>query len=272
LIQASGIASVVLITGSAGTWLDNFEIDGASLTGIDGTNSFALVSNLKVHHCAIGISSSTGSAVLCESYSCTTAGNYATNKSFCVSYSNSGHGFQGNASGVAIRCASWSNTFSGFINTLLYVECTSHGNGHSGFGTNTSVRTTAINCVSTGNTQYGFDSGSTTADLMNLVSCASRSNTSGRFRGLSSVDISSVTLSGDPYANVAGLGSATTLQAMLQCLSPNNTAGAGALLRAAGIVPYSDIGAVQHQDSGGSGATPRFGLAGAGPSFRGVGV
>jgi hypothetical protein len=38
-----------------------------------------------------------------------------------------------------------------------------------------------------------------------------------------------------------------------------------------GIWPYRDIGALQRQESGGSGAVPRFGLASAGPSFRGVG-
>jgi len=57
-----------------------------------------------------------------------------------------------------------------------------------------------------------------------------------------SIIVGEITLTGDPFTDSANWD-----------FTLNNTAGAGALCRAAGVRSYRDVGALQHQDAGGSG-------------------
>ena len=67
--------------------------------------------------------------------------------------------------------------------------------------------------------------------------------------------INPVALTADPFVNpTATINSLADAQA---AFSLNNTAGGGALCRGAGTPQYLDIGATQHQDSGGGGV-PRI--------------
>ncbi len=68
---------------------------------------------------------------------------------------------------------------------------------------------------------------------------AVKSNTSGNYNNISASP-HDVLMTADPFTNAAG-----------DDYTLNNTAGGGAVCRAVGDVPYIDIGALQHQDSGG---------------------
>lgn len=141
----------------------------------------------------------------------------------CVSVGNGGDGFKFGYGAVAFGCTAYNNTGDGFDST--YTEMTS-----------------LSDCVSYGNGGYGFN-----LDVAEtpLVNCFGGSNSSGNcdktlFR-------SSITnLTADPFASESDL-------------RPNSTAGGGAVLRAAGLVPIgqsggnNDIGAVQHADPAGGG-------------------
>lgn len=155
---------------------------------------------------------------------------------FCIAYANSSHGFV------------VGNSCSGFFN------CTSYGNTN-GFYLNSSTgavgSTPIINCIFYGNSALGIRIDDTTNARPTVLNCAGGNNTSGNITGgLLASGVSIATLSGDPFT-AAGSGD----------FSLNNTAGAGAVCRAAGfpgVYPlalttgYLDIGAAQSQASGGS--------------------
>lgn len=91
------------------------------------------------------------------------------------------------------------------------------------------------------------------------------SNSGGNYSGMKG-GLGEIALTADPFTNKAS-----------RDFSLNNTAGGGAACRAAGFpgafvsgttTSYADVGAAQHQDSGGGG--PTFGPAGGFPSFSGV--
>lgn len=105
-------------------------------------------------------------------------------------------------------------------------------------------------------TGYGVNNSSGTDFVEALVlNNAMGSLTSGRLNGFGNLEeISSISLTGDPWTDAAN-GDFTL----------NNTAGAGAACRTVGFPTdidhdgstdnYADIGALQHQDSGGGGGT-----------------
>lgn len=103
-----------------------------------------------------------------------------------------------------------------------------------------------MSCLAYGNSQVGFRAGASWL----LVACAGGNNSSGNTSG-SPVQVPTlVNLTGDPFINA---GSAD--------FSLDNTTSEGAACRAAGFpgvfygpstTGYLDIGAVQHQDSGGA--------------------
>ena len=113
----------------------------------------------------------------------------------------------------------------------------------------------AEDCILTNNGAWGLLNSATLATFY-LTNSAFWSNTSGTVSAGVSANIQSgtVTLSGDPYTGAASGD-----------FRLNNTAGAGASCRGAGIgtytqtaasytgtVSYPDIGAGQHQDAGGA--------------------
>lgn len=133
--------------------------------------------------------------------------------------------------------------------------CTSHGISFGGYSDQIGAVRTIANCLFVSNGGYGVSGGASSGNFLDY--CGFYGNTSGEisstaeWQGLSN----NVTLTGDPFTDAANGD-----------FSPNNTAGAGAACRAAGwpgafpgglTTGYRDIGAAQHQDSGGGGATTR---------------
>jgi hypothetical protein len=157
---------------------------------------------------------------------------------------------------IARNCKGWgflATTASGeFINCTA--DNTSVGPASSGSGFNVTDLTILVNCLSTNNARYGFESNqSATNQFTRLYNCAGYNNTSGdtdtNFTSASNTKNGFVALSAGPYTNTGGGD-----------YSLNSTVGGGAAARAAGYVSafpgistnnYLDIGAAQHQDSGG---------------------
>lgn len=155
------------------------------------------------------------------------------------------------ASGMAYGCISYNNNCDGFGPGNSYINCVAYNDGGQGFNAVNTNLTLCVNCIAENNTLFGFRTNTATISLIN---CASFNNTSGRFSlgtGKLWGDINPITGSGSFFTSAA------------TDFTLNNTAGAGALLRATGFpatfpVPannnYKDVGALQHLDSG-SGST-----------------
>jgi len=128
-----------------------------------------------------------------------------------------------------------------------------YGNGGAGINAQNNYGN-IINCISENNTTYGYR---VNAGQIIMINCASYNNTLGRFQnaasGIQWTDLNPITGSGSFFTNAAG-----------GVFTLNNTAGAGALCRAAGFptsIPtstsnadYADTGALQ-SSAGGSGTT-----------------
>lgn len=156
-------------------------------------------------------------------------------------------GFNLSSAGAFVdRCLAYANTGDGFISsaTSALSNCTSSGNGDDGFHTGT-VRVALTNCASTFNTGYAVNASS--AQTMRLLRFADYSNTAGRTNSAAFLDDSPVgTISADPWVAKASGD-----------FRPNDTAGAGALLRGAALGVFGqtdnqDVGAVQHADPSGA--------------------
>lgn len=258
------------LSPSGALFVRNFIFDGNSRTGITGifiNNAFSELENCKAMNCTTsGFSfvSNDNKAFRCQAtanaigFTCD-FGNGANIFIECVAYANTGPGFSA-AVGLFLRCISANNTggsSDGFGSALssnsrycILINCLAYANGRDGFRFNSSITCTTIvqNCISYGNSGKDFQCvtnlphvGSLTADYNAYVT--STNWTAGAH---------DVTLSGDP--TTAGGSNNFAL---------NNTAGAGAACRAAGFpgvltiggTGYQDIGALQHQDAGGSTTT-----------------
>lgn len=172
----------------------------------------------------------------------------------CVSHGSGVSGFLTSASDVnCLYCISYANATGfdgGAALHVQYKNCTAYGNSGDGFRVSNAGAATinsAINCLSVGNGTFGFDSASA-AGFFALINCATQGN------GAATNNITNtegmVVLSGDPFVNAAAGNFAL-----------NNTAGRGAACRAGGVpgafpgglsTGFIDIGAVQHQDPGGT--------------------
>jgi len=212
----------------------------------------------------------------CEAYACNQSNTAAT------------AGFNITAAAVLKRCVSHDNTgsnSSGFVITptvpVTLIGCIADTNGQHGFSGTGIGPVVLQNCIASANTSdgarhadatcawdvencifstnggYGFTSTANAGD--ELVNNAFRSNTSGQTNNTNADLVTgSVTLTGDPFTDAAN-GDFTL----------NNTSGAGASCRGAGIgtytqtassyagtVGYPDIG-IQHQETGGGGPVAR---------------
>jgi hypothetical protein len=165
---------------------------------------------------------------------------------FCEAHDNTFTPFSGAAGNTCLHCIAYGNTGAttdGFLSYGKVYGCVSYGNGQYGFNS-LNTTTELVNCIAEGNTNVGFRQNTVTGLLLN---CASFNN-SARSSGAGTInDIGAITGSGSFFTNAAG-----------DDFSLNNTAGAGALCRAAGFpalfpvgltANYMDVGAVQHQDS-----------------------
>ena len=154
----------------------------------------------------------------------------------CEIYGNGGHGL--NFTGDY-----------GALNTLT--GCTLANNAGDGYHDANATQSRllfVVNNVFYGNSGYGFNTGATPTVLLNATN-AYGGNTSGARSNLAA-SLTDITLTANPFVSASNL-------------TPNTTAGGGALLRAAaypgtfldGTGSYRDVGAVQHQDAG-SAPTP----------------
>jgi len=272
LLQASGISTATLFavtTGStAGSILRNITVDGAGLTSIQGFN-FARRSlgyKLKALNCTnIGFNLAANNyLVFCSATNITggTAAFVGGLCVFCEAYSNTVSGFSLSGNTVQVYCLSYGNTGStsdGFVTSaapIHFIGCVAYGNGRDGFrATTTSEPQIFTNCIAERNgvtaKGAGFNVSSAAIGAVTvLVNCAVFGNTTN-----SSVNISA-NITGPQIGTVTGNAS-FFVDAAHGNFALNNTAGAGASCRAAGIpgtyptgttVGYLDIGAAQHQD------------------------
>jgi hypothetical protein len=166
----------------------------------------------------------------------------------CESYANSAMIFSG--TGSTIDCVAYGNTASGFNVSLQCIGCVAYGNtGSSSDGfVNTGGQSVGVlvNCIAENNGRYGFN----VLGGKVLANCSAYNNTSGN-----SIDARLVNLGFVPVT----VGSVFAAPGSNN-FALNNLANRGALLRAAGFpatsvdgasANYLDIGAFQHQDSGG---------------------
>jgi hypothetical protein len=249
-------ASSIIFASSSTQCLINLQFDGNGQTSsrvanngsfircmIIGMNSATTGTTCMFIGCsATGCSAApfTGSMVGCEAYANTCspyvlAGGSAV---FCLSYNNTG-----------------SNTYHGFAlssGAAYTVNCVAYNNGGSGFNTTTLSGVAFINCHAQQNGLYGFNCSTTNAGKT-LINCSTYLNGSGSNNitgGVAIINLIQIT-DGDPLVNVGTLN-----------FTPNSTSLRGALMRAAGFPSdfknsishsYHDIGAIQHQDTGGGG-------------------
>lgn len=225
--------------------------DGASTIGFSlAVNNRNNAKDCEAVDCPTGFTG--GTSLNCLATGCATkgfAGAGDTSATGCTATTCAiGFGLTGDDVTLA-RCLAHANTGDGFaIGSRVTVDrCTAQGNGGDGFQASANS-TVFLSCLSVSNTGYGFN----TAASSMLFDCATHNNTSGATNTAPFI-LGNTALSGDPFENQAG-----------DDFRPNNTAGAGAVLRAGAIgVPGQttnlDIGAVQHEDPAGGGAASILG-------------
>ena len=237
-------------------WIDCV-IDGCA-NGIKGGTS-AFTTNV-IERCEI--KNCTGSG-------CLVSGNYTG----CWIHDNAGYGINVSYADFCIEnCIISGNTNHGFYDstgagsseTMLISGNTFYNNNGDGIRQNSDYARMPWlikNNVFYSNAGYGINlvnlntSGKIDGCPRTIMYNAYGSNTSGATNGVESSETGAVTLTGDPFTN-AGSGD----------FSLNNTAGAGAALRAAGFpgtmpggttTGYHDIGVAQHADPASSGTPVR---------------
>lgn len=161
-----------------------------------------------------------------------------------VFYSNAGRGIYSTNSGTGPA-----NRTQWLIKNCAFVSNTNSGVDLAPSGSPGNIVLDLDSNIFDSNGAFGVTLGATPSALFNRNN-AYRSNTSGNRNNIP-VGQADVALTGSPFTNAAGGD-----------FSLNNTAGAGAACRAVGFpgvmgagsggTGYLDIGALQHQDSGGS--------------------
>lgn len=255
VISAGTQTSVTLVRLTASNALamqqcSHITADGNSRTSTTGFSAFnqGVTSDCRATNCTVNGFLNTYS-ISCQATGCATGFNthYAIG---CVA-SGGTTGFLVSAlQGHISHCLAWGNT-TGFSLTGSLCQatcCTSDGNTGSGFVSTSGSRYSYFGCLATNNGSWGFDGLSYSV----LVNCAGFANTSGNLNGTPVANMEFKTLTASPYVNVA-----------TRDYRPNNTASAGADLRASGFaIPTQtnnqDIGALQHADPSGGGSSIAF--------------
>lgn len=247
----SGVSSAVMFATGAG-WIVNIILDGNAQTSSRGSSMVGGLHARCIFKNFTNGGSSNGSSIseYCIYTGCSSVLACAGTACHCESFANTVTSF----GGLSINCLAYANTGAttdGFFNNgavSTYVGCVAYGNGRNGFN---STRQLLVNCIAEANGGFGFVNGGG-SPLYGLINCGSYNNTSGR-SSLGSgptFDTGAIQYTGSAFVNAAAGNFAL-----------NNTAGAGALLRAAGFpslfpagltANYADVGAAQHQDAGGS--------------------
>ncbi len=252
LIFNAGLSTATFFATTGRQRIDNLTLDGNSQT----TSKLVSAGTLHFSRCTLknftAASSVNGEWEECYVTGCSAAP-IAGPAIHCVATANTATPF---TVGPFFGCISYANTGAttdGFNLTVpaQCVHCIAYGNGRDGFGPSTQVSAhpaAYVNCIAEANTGYGY-SGSTAGFSHLWRNCASYNNTAGLIRTTTETGI-------QLPAILVGSGSFFTSAASGD-FSLNNTAGAGALLRAAGfpgLLPgglttgSQDIGAAQHAD------------------------
>lgn len=266
-VISAGINTVILVNLQSTDLFVNFSVTGNGHTAITGIQAFGgpLLYRVNVTSCATGISGGGSGAVYYCSVTGCTAGAFALAASWiaqgCVSFGNTCQGFSGSNDVAFINCIAYANTGASSHGFSLngtadeVSNCTAYGNGGNGFTFNSAVGLPLIvtNCIAEANGGAGVSGGSSAnSTFVILVNFATFNNTGGsviNFGGKNLTPI--VNTTGTFFVNGASGN-----------FAPNNTASQGALLRGTNYigtfpdgvsVSFQDIGAVQHQDSGGGG-------------------
>jgi len=253
---AAGVSTATIFGNlNADYFMGSLIVDGNGQTASKGCNTSGLWFNVKVMNCLAAGIQQNGAAralfsevVTCQIIPLAVTFAWGCYVSGSTNVAVAGGSFQCQH---AVNCISVGGNRSGFVptNHAVWINCIAYGNVESGFNFHNSTGN-AINCIAESNGAYGYRANTTTVQEL-LLNCADYNNSLGRnLVGRLIRDLNPITGSGSFFANAAGGNFAL-----------NNIAGAGAAARAAGFpaafiglpssLDYSDLGAVQHQDSGG---------------------
>ena len=250
LTANAALAGIIIVTASSTySVVSNLDVDCNSNTTSTGINSSAGALYGGVFDCiarnAVTGFSGDSRCFRCTAVGCTTGFTIDT-----VDWCYASGGTTGFTSAYCRSSVAYDCSGKGFSGYSYAYNCVAYSCGATGFyNTNASRAYWLVNCISYGNTGYGFRSDSDGFET--LINCAAGSNSSGAQLGFTQV-LGLIALSGDPFTNAAGGD-----------FSLDTTAGEGALCRAAGFPTsfnaaatnvYRDVGAAQHQDpAGGAG-------------------
>lgn len=259
-------AFTMLAISANRTVVNNIDLDGnsgATVAGINASSSTTLL-RMKVSNCPGTAVTSLGYHFFLEVVACTGSRSF-TSSSGVSTYvrctardtttaSHIGFNNAGASAMVLIGCiasaltgASADAFVSSTSGPLLMYGCDAYNIGRTGFDLSTTMAGQAINCIAY-TCVTGF-TGTSPLGAVELLNCAGGNNTTNVSAANVLFSIGFVALSGNPFTNAGS-----------NDFSLNNTAGAGASLRAAGFntfpggttASYEDIGAAQSQATGGS--------------------
>lgn len=275
IVQTSSAITMLTIAGGGGYSIENMEFNGTGTAtgGISITASYQTsVSNSNIHDIAgIGVSfSGVGGGIFSSQVSTCTGGGISTGSSNTQTvegnnvYGNTGYGISllGGIAAFNIVHDNPGATTDGiqrdgfrddgtFNNTV-------YNNGRDGIRLlNYTINNSVVNNIIVNNGGYGINIvaslGSATYIFPGIISNAYYNNTSGNANNFT-MGTSDIVLTGSPFTSPPSN------------FALNNTAGAGASCRAAaypgafisGGTGFLDIGALQHQSTGGTGGTKGY--------------
>lgn len=244
--QASSISTAVLITPGFGH-CRNIIVDGQSLTSIRGFANSTFF-NCTAINCTNSGFQATSFCYYCLAYNCTVQPAFLTGDfEYCAAINcTSVVGFQGGPTHFCVA-ASCGTGFSMTVAPTMCLNCTAFGCSVDGFKAGADS-TAFTNCISYGNTGKGYNANSGLESA--FLNSAAGSNTGGDLDTTFIMPGSKIALIANPFVNSgATFSGASVLQDVWNAFALNSTAGGGAACRAAALLPYQDLGAVQHQDS-----------------------
>lgn len=224
----------------------------SNVTGFSGASQYMGTStyrNCEAAGCLNGFSGSQTTCIQCTATNCTQYGfvNCLADSCICRGCLS---GFVATQTHTRwVNCLAYGCSY-GFNNGAYETHilfCTAVDNTVNGFHLGSYNIVVIHGCLSAFNGGYGYNMPA--ADFPMRYN-ASYGNTSGAYNLTLTRAFGNIVLSADPFVNRAG-----------NDYRLNDTAGGGADLRAAfiglpGYTGYRDIGALQHEDSGGGGADP----------------
>jgi hypothetical protein len=252
-------ASSVTIVTSSLSLVSGFYLNGNSQTSARAANAGNFV---RCYFTGFNTASGGQNVFIFAESTANSATVLVGNCAFCEAHANTATGIASGAANQQITDSlSWGNTGAssqGF--TIAHSGVTlkndiAHGNGQYGFYGSATGLILIINCHASGHTAVG-GKGYALANNSMLINCSGYNNTAANGLGNNTVVVGYLALSASPFVNAAAGNFAL-----------NSTAGAGALLRAAGYpsafptgltATYRDIGAAQHQDPATAGGRRSF--------------